>query len=277
MEQQEKALPLWLKICIAALTLGSLLTVLVLLLIAGSGRPQPPVPEETTLPPPTENVFTPEDFAYDGEYLTCLTDTSILGTDVSSHQKEVDWEQVKAAGFEFVMIRAGYRGYAGNGKLMEDKWAQKNYQAAKAAGLQVGAYFFSQAINVEEAQEEAAFVMQIIKDWQLDMPLVFDWECLKDNYRTVGVDARTLTDCAKAFCDTVRAEGYDPMVYFNPSQSRKAMYLAELTDYGFWLAMYSDNMNYAYKVDMWQYTNAGSIPGIKGKADINLYFPYEEQ
>lgn len=273
---EQKQWLLWLKILGAAAALGALLTVLILLLLTGVKQPEATAPEETTLPPPTENVFTPEDFAYDGEYLTCLTDTSILGTDVSSHQKEVDWEQVKAAGFEFVMIRAGYRGYASTGKLMEDKYAQENYRAAKAAGLQVGAYFFSQAISVEEAKEEAAFAMEIIKDWQLDMPLVFDWECLKDNYRTVDVDPRTLTDCAKAFCDAVRAEGYEPMVYFNPNQSRKAMYLAELTDYGFWLAMYSDNMNYAYKVDMWQYTNSGKIPGIQGKADINLYFPYEE-
>ncbi len=275
MEQEKKGSLLWLKICAGTAALGGLLTVLVLLLLAGTGTPVGPHAPPVTLPPPEANVFSPEDFTYDGKYLTCLTDTSILGTDVSSYQKEVDWEQVKAAGFEFVMIRAGYRGYGSSGKLMEDKRAQENYKAAKAAGLQVGAYFFSQALNVEEAKEEAEFAMEIIKDWELDMPLVFDWECLKENYRTVDVDARTLTDCAKAFCDAVQAQGYDPMVYFNPSQSRKDMYLAELTQYDFWLAMYSENMNYAYKVDMWQYTNKGKIPGIQGNADINLYFPYE--
>ena len=275
MERKTYALPLWLKIVVATVTMGGLTVLLTAMLLAGSGTPQgihaPPV----TLPPPQQNVFTPEDFGYDGDYLTCLTDTSILGTDVSSYQKEIDWEQVKAAGFEFVMIRAGYRGYGASGKLMEDKRAQENYSGAKAAGLQVGAYFFSQAISTEEAEEEAEFAMEIIKDWELDMPLVFDWECLKENYRTVDVDARTLTDCAKVFCDRVQAEGYVPMVYFNPSQSRNDMYLAELTSYDFWLAMYSENMNYAYKVDMWQYTNKGKIPGIQGNADINLYFPYE--
>lgn len=275
MEEEKKGIPLWLKICTGTAALGSLFAVLILLLLAGTGTPQGTHAPPVTLPPPEANVFSPEDFTYDGDYLTCLTDTSILGTDVSSYQKQVDWEQVKAAGFEFVMIRAGYRGYGSAGKLMEDKRAQENYKAAKAAGLQVGAYFFSQALNVEEAKEEAAFVMEIIKDWELDMPLVFDWECLKENYRTVNVDARTLTDCAKAFCDAVQAKGYDPMVYFNPSQSRNDMYLAELTQYDFWLAMYSENMNYAYKVDMWQYTNKGKIPGIQGNADINLYFPYE--
>jgi GH25 family lysozyme M1 (1,4-beta-N-acetylmuramidase) len=129
---------------------------------------------------------------------------------------------------------------------------------------------------VEEAEEEARYAMELAKDWELDMPLVYDWECLAQDYRTTGVDARLLTDCTKAFCDTVQAQGHTPMVYFNPSQSRKQMHLAELTGYDFWLAMYSDQMNYPYKVDMWQYTNEGSVPGISGNVDINLYFPYED-
>ena len=228
----------------------------------------------TTLPPPTENVFTPKDFAYDGDYLTCLTDESILGIDVSRYQGEIDWNQVKAAGVEFVMIRIGLRGY-GSGVLCEDTLAQENYKGAKEAGLKVGGYFFSQAISVEEAIEEAHYAMEIADGWELDMPLVYDWECLADDYRTVSVNARLLTDCTKAFCDTVAEAGYDPMIYFNPSQSRKQMYLEELTEYGFWLAMYSEEMNYPYKVDMWQYTNKGSVPGIKGDVDINLFFPYE--
>lgn len=231
--------------------------------------------EDTTLPPPAANVFSPMDFAYDGDYLTCITDESILGIDVSTHQKEIDWQQVKAAGFDFVMIRLGYRGSV-QGLLFEDEWAQTNYQGAKAAGLKVGGYFFSQSISVEEAIEEAEYAMEIIEGWELDMPLVYDWEFLQEDYRTAHVDARMLTDYSKAFCETVEAAGYNAMVYFNPNQSRKQMYLEELTDYGFWLAMYSDEMHYEYKVDMWQYTNAGSIPGIDGNVDINLHFTYPE-
>ena len=230
--------------------------------------------QATTLPPPTENVFTPMDFGYDGDYLTCLTAESILGIDVSRYQGQIDWQQVKSAGVEFVMIRAAFRGY-GNGLLYEDPMAQTNYQGAKAAGLKVGAYLFSQAISVEEAQEEARYIMELTKDWELDMPLVYDWECLAEDYRTVGVDARMLTDYSIAFCETVEAAGFDAMIYFNPNQSHKQMYLEELTGYGFWLAMYSDQMDYPYKVDMWQYTNQGSVPGISGNVDINLYFPYD--
>lgn len=261
-----------------AVSLGILLMGLTAFAIA-LYQDRPALPEETapqtaSLAPPPENVFTPMDFGYVDGYLTCLTQESILGVDVSSHQQEVDWQQVKDAGFEFAMLRAGFRGYASGGIMKEDSFAQTNYENAKAAGLKIGAYFFSQAITIEEAVEEAQFLLQIVKDWELDMPLVFDWECLKEDYRTVGINARQLTDMAKAFCDTIQGAGHRVMVYFNPSQSRKNMYLSELTDYGFWLAMYSDNMNYAYKVDMWQYTRTGSVPGISGKADINLYFPY---
>ena len=233
-------------------------------------------PEVTTLPPPTENVFSPMDFGYEGEYLTCLTDESMLGIDVSTFQKEIDWEQVKDAGIEFAMIRVGFRGYGESGNLVQDKRAQQNYENAVKAGVKVGVYFFSQAISVEEAREEANYVLELIKDWTLEMPVAFDWECLAADYRTVGVDPQTVTDCAKAFCDIVRQAGYDTMIYFNPSQSRDMMYLEELVDYGFWLAMYSDQMTYEYKVDMWQYTKEGTVPGIEGNVDINLWFPYPD-
>ena len=231
-------------------------------------------PTDPTLPPPTANVFTPKDFAYEGDYLTCTTDESILGIDVSTFQKQVDWDQVREAGIEFVMIRIGFRGTE-KGQLFEDEMAQTHYQGAKAAGLKVGGYFFSQSITPEEAAEEARYAMDIIQDWELDMPLVYDWEYIDEECRSAVVDTRTLTDCTKAFCDTVDAAGYDSMVYFNPDQSRKQMYLEELVDYGFWLAMYSDHMTYEYKVDMWQYTCTGSVPGISGNVDINLFFPYE--
>ena len=231
---------------------------------------------QTQPAPPAENVFTPTDFAYEGDYLSCITATSVLGIDVSTHQKEIDYQRVKAAGIEFVMIRLAWRGSV-QGIIEEDEWAQKNYQNAKAAGLKVGGYFFSQAISAKEAREEATFALKVVKNWDIEMPIVFDWEFLQKGYRTDAVDARLLTDCTKAFCETVEKAGYDSMVYFNPSQSRKQMYLEELTDYGFWLAMYSDQMNYEYKVDMWQYSCTGKVPGIDGNVDLNLYFPYDEE
>lgn len=230
--------------------------------------------EETTLPPPSENVYTSTDFGYDNGYLTCLTDTSILGIDVSVHQGNIDWAQVKAAGVEFVIIRLAYRGSI-EGALSTDEMAQINYEGAKAAGLKVGGYIFTQSISAEEGIEDARYVMDIVKDWELDMPLVYDWEIVDESYRNGQLDMRTLTDTMKAFCQTVEASGYDAMIYFNPSQSKQNFYMQELTDYGFWLAHYSDEMTFPYKVDMWQYTCTGSVPGVEGNVDIDLYFPYE--
>ena len=137
-------------------------------------------------------------------------------------------------------------------------------------------YFFSQAINAKEAQEEAEFLLNIVKDWKLDMPVVFDWEYVGADARTGSATARTVTDCAKAFCDKIAAAGLKPMIYFSESQARKRLYLSELTDYDFWFVQYSEALNYPYKVDMWQYTDSGSVPGIPTNVDINLYFPWEE-
>lgn len=230
----------------------------------------------TTLPPPPENVFDPADFVYgpDG-YLTCTAGAYERGVDVSSFQGDIDWQAVADAGFTFAMIRVGGRGYSA-GALYEDSRAQQNYAGAKAAGIKVGAYFFSQAISPEEAEEEAEYLLSLTRHWSLDMPVVYDWEYISVDARTGWVNRRTLTDCMLAFCRRIEAEGLESMVYFNPAQSRRLFNIEELTDYPFWLAMYSDWMTYPYRVDMWQYTNAGRVPGIEGDVDINLYFPYED-
>ena len=229
---------------------------------------------QATLPPPTSNVYVPQDFGYVGDYLTCLSGPCKRGVDVSSWQRTVDWQQVKDAGMDFAMLRLGYRGTE-QGGIFADDYAQSNYEKATQAGLSVGGYFFSQAITPEEAREEARFVLNLVEDWQIELPIVYDWEYIDEEARTANVDSRTLTDCTIAFCEEIKAAGYTPMVYFNPDIERKNMFLEELTDYKFWLAMYSDEMTYPYRVDMWQYTNAGSVPGIDGNCDINILFEYE--
>ncbi len=212
------------------------------------------------------------EFGYDGEYLTCLNAETALGIDVSSFQKEVDWEQVAQAGIEYVMIRVGFRGYGEKGGLVEDKYAQANYQGAKNAGLKVGGYFFSQAITTDEAVEEAEYVLELTKDWEMDLPVGFDWECHTQEYRTAGVDAQTLTDCTKAFCETIAENGQDVLIYVNPADSPKQMHWEELTQHGLWLGQYAETLDHPQKVAMWQYTNQGKVPGISGNVDINLYF-----
>lgn len=262
--------------------IGALAAVLVILLAVAVSLPSPPEiletePPETTLPEPTQptvepNPYGPFDFQYEGKYLTCIAGKSVLGIDVSSHQGEIDWTQVAGAGIEFVMIRAGNRGYK-YAQINEDEYARRNYEGAKEAGLKVGVYFFSQAISVEEAIEEANFLLNMIRDWELDMPVVYDWEFVSAEARTGQMDARSVTDCTLAFCQVIEAAGYQSMIYFNSHQATEHLILTEVDDYPFWLAMYTDRMTYRNKVEMWQYTDQGQVPGISGNVDMNLWFP----
>ena len=232
---------------------------------------EPPVP--VYIPEPEANPYGRNDFQFEGRYLKNLRCDSIPGVDVSAYQGDINWNQVAVSGIKFAMIRVGYRGY-GTGKIVEDAYARENLRDALHAGLEVGVYFFSQALNEEEVQEEIDFILDIIKDYEITMPVVFDWERIRgEQSRSNEMDARTLTDCAKTFLETIELAGYDAMVYFNPHQSRNLFYLAELKDYDFWLASYTDRMDFPYKVDMWQYTEKGRIPGIETDCDFNVYFP----
>ncbi len=233
-----------------------------------------PTTQATTAPTEPvlqDNPYTPEDFGFAGDYLTCLAGESVLGIDVSAYQPEVDWQQVKAAGVEFVILRAGFRGYGSTGNMKQDAAVLSHYSGAKQAGLKVGVYFFSQAISAQEAIEEAEFLLDIIGDFQLDMPVAYDWEYISDTARTANMDADTLTACADAFCRTIRDAGFQPMIYI--SENQNLLHLDQLAQYPLWVALYDTGMTYPYKAAMWQYTNTGRIPGIAGNADINLWLP----
>ena len=241
-----------------------------------TSQTRPTEETEPTLPPPESNPYEPVDFETNEETgeITLTGGDAVKGIDVSVWQGRIDWNRVKESGVEFVMIRVGGRGLS-EGLIYNDDNAQEYYEGATAAGLKVGAYFFSQAVTVEEAVEEAEFVLNAVKSWDVQMPLVYDWEYMGEDVRTADTDARTLTDMAKAFCDTIEEAGYEPMIYFGRSQSMEMMNLEELTDYPFWLAMYSTIMDYPYKINMWQYTDQGTVPGIEGNVDLNLMFTYE--
>lgn len=237
---------------------------------------EPPTEPTPTLPPPEENPYGNMDFQYEGRYLKLRGGRSLIGIDVSHWQNEIDWEQVRDSGVDFAMIRLGYRGYE-QGALGMDAYAIANLDGAVAAGLQVGVYFFSQALTPEEAEEEAYYVVEALEDYRefITMPVVFDWEHVSSaNARTANMrDPDILTDCTLAFLQTIEAAGYRPMVYFNRTQSWKYLNLEEVKDYEFWLAAYTQRMNFPYKIKMWQYTNKGNVPGVVGECDINIYFP----
>lgn len=235
-------------------------------------------PEETL--PSIEPIIEPEanpygrlDFQYDrNNYLYCLRQESYPGVDVSAFQGNIDWQQVKDSGIRFAMLRLGYRGYE-SGKLVEDEYIQQNLKNTQAVGLPIGAYFFSQALTIKEVDEEIDFMLKVLGDYELKMPIVLDWEIPTADARTAQMDARTLTALQEYFCETMVEKGYTPMIYFNWHQSNTLLYLNELEDYPFWLALYQDRMNYPYHVEMWQYTASGRVPGIQGDVDINVYMP----
>lgn len=229
-------------------------------------------PENPTIPP-DRNPYGRNDFQYNSHnYLLLQNLSSSPGVDVSAFQGDIQWKKVAASGIEFAIIRLGYRGYE-SGKLVEDEYAKKNLSGASDAGLKVGAYFFSQAVNLKEVDEEIDFMLKILGEQYLDMPIVLDWEIPAATARTANMDARTLTDMQHHFIDRMIELGYQPMVYFNWHQSENLYYLAELEHVPFWLALYQDRMTYPWAVDMWQYSDKGRVPGIQGDVDLNVYMP----
>ena len=231
----------------------------------------PTAPMEPTDPEPEANPYKVEDFVYENGFLTCTAADTMVGIDVSVHQGIIDWQQVAAAGVDFVMIRAAYRGYK-YGQVNADSNALANIQGAREAGLLVGVYIYSQAVSVVEAVEEAEFLLQMLEGIQLDLPITFDWERYSSDSRTANVSGRTVTDCAIAFCETIRAGEREAMIYFNPTQALEELSLPELTEYPFWLAQYDTTIMFPYRVDMWQYTSKGSVPGVNGNVDLNIGF-----
>lgn len=205
-------------------------------------------------------------------YVEDLEITSLLGVDVSVHQDNIDWAKVKQAGIDFAMVRLGFRGY-GTGEAQLDENYVQNIEGARAAGLDAGVYFFSQAVTVDEAIEEAQMVIDSLDGLDVNYPVVYDWEIIyDDSARTDNVPVDVLTDCCVAFCEAIEDAGYTPMIYQNKKTTMFKLDLERLTDYDFWLAEYNSEPTYYYDFTMWQYTSEGSVPGIEGDVDLNISF-----
>ena len=230
----------------------------------------------TPLPGVEANSLTADDFS---DRSGCPTYTGsdyqvLRGIDVSEHQHEIDWAQVAASGVDYAYVRLGYRGYT-EGGLFEDPYFRANVEGALANGLQVSVYFFSQAISVQEAIEEAEYVLARIRDYNITLPVVYDWEKINGETaaRTDNLDFSILNDCAVAFCDTVKNAGYEPAIYFNRHLGYYGYDLSRMTDYDFWFALPESSFpNFYYAVDMWQYSFTEQVPGIAEPTDMNLMF-----
>ncbi len=197
---------------------------------------------------------------------------SYKGIDVSKHQGKIDWEKVAGDGVEFAFIRVALRGYE-TGKLVVDEQFKQNIEGAKRAGIKVGVYIYSQAINEEEVLEEAQFVLEKIAPYQLDCPIVYDVELVsgsKGRMNALTVEERT--NLTALFCEAIANAGYRPMIYHNMEMGALKINLEELEQYDKWFAYYNSDFYYPYAYQVWQYSDKGKVNGIDGEVDMNISF-----
>lgn len=264
-------------------------------------RPQEPEePEETSLPwveadsyitydnyrvPVYEdaerNPLTEEDFTWEDDrvqYVGGDYRKTRFGIDVSAYQNQaspnrtIDWEAVADDGVDFAMVRIGFRGY-GTGSLNADSFYAKNIDGAMEAGIDTGVYFFSQAITVEEAIEEAEYVIQLLDGHEISGPVAYDWEMHDATYRVYGISPQMATACALAFCQRIEEEGYQPMIYVSKYVGYNKFNLPQLADYPIWFPEYNKSYpKFYYEIDTWQYTSSCTVAGIGGRVDANIQF-----
>lgn len=206
------------------------------------------------------------------EYVENGTVISHKGIDVSKHQGEIDWKKVAADGVEFAFIRVGNRGY-GSGAIVEDEQFENNVKGAITNGIKVGVYFFSQAITVEEAIEEAEFVLEKIAPYRIDCPIVMDVEKVGDSsarMNNISVEERTANTLA--FLEKIKEAGYQPMLYHNMEMGTMLLDIAQFEEYDKWFAYYNKEFYYPYEYDVWQYSAKGRVNGIAGDVDLNISF-----
>lgn len=207
-------------------------------------------------------------FGSDGSIQTNVNGTT-FGIDVSKWNGNIDWNAVKSSGVDYVIIRCGYRG-SSSGALIEDTHFKQNIKGAQAAGLKVGVYFFSQAVNEVEAVKEASFAISLAKDYKLTYPIFIDTE--PSGGRADKLDVATRTAVVKAFCQTVENSGYKAGIYASKTWFEKKLTTSELSKYKIWLAHYAATPTYTGKIDLWQYSCKGKINGIKGSVDLNYSY-----
>lgn len=219
---------------------------------------------------------------YDFTKLVCQSDrmkyfengnqSSFEGIDLSEIQNYVDFVEVKKTGIDFVMLRVGARGY-GTGQLILDEYIVDNLKRATDAGLEVGVYFFSQAVSTEEAVEEANMVIETLGDYRISYPVAFDMEKITgDTSRTDTLSKSEKTQIAKAFLDTIEAAGYKAILYGDKEWLIRQIDMSKLTSYDIWLSQETDIPDYPYRFTMWQYNKSARVDGVSGYVNLNISF-----
>ncbi len=204
------------------------------------------------------------------EYFADGNVVSKKGIDVSKYQGDIDWKKVAGDGVEYAFIRLGIRG-SSEGKLVLDSTYEANIKGALKNDIDVGVYFFTQAVTKEEAVEEAEYVIEHLKGYDVSYPVVLDVEEVETgNPRTEGMTQQDWTDVCIAFCDRIRDAGYTPMIYGNLKTFLLMLDLEQLEEYEKWFAFYQTPLYFPYEFSIWQYSSTGSVDGIKGDVDMNV-------
>lgn len=208
-------------------------------------------------------------------YLGCYKDgtkNSANAIDVSSYQGNVNWQAVKASGIDYAMIRAGYRGYSDGGLIQDDRFSS-NVDGAKAAGIEAGVYFVTQAISYEEGVEEAEYVLGLIRDKGITGPVAVDTEYIEaEGVRANELSTERRTEAIVGFCETIKNAGYTPMIYASRNWFLVNLDMSEIGGYKIWLASYSET-DFPYHIEGYQYTSEGAVSGVGGYCDINVWWP----
>lgn len=222
------------------------------------------------------NTYVEDQFiAEDGGFVSYQENGETItkkGIDVSKYQGEIDWEAVKNDGVDYAIIRAGIRGYS-EGGILEDEFFRQNMEGAIANDIPVGVYFFTQALNGEEALEEANFVIDLLQDYSLTYPVYLDVEDVKkENCRTNNLTVEERTNNAKVFLEAISAAGYKPAIYGNMKTFLLMLDLSALEQYDKWFAGYTLPIYYPYEYKMLQYSEKGRVDGVPGQVDVNICF-----
>lgn len=197
------------------------------------------------------------------------------GIDVSKYQGDIDWKKAAADGVEYVFVRAGYRGYGDSGSVVVDEKLHQNMKGALAQDLKAGAYFYSQAITIEEAEEEAELVIKELEAYDITYPVAVYIEKVEgQTARQDKLSKEKRTEICKAFCEKIREAGYVPMIYGNVTTFTELIDAEALKAYEFWIYDTDKEKALAYDTAIWQYSHEGTISGIS--TETNLSVSYKE-
>ena len=220
--------------------------------------------------------YEPDQFLEKDGAVKYLAGDSFIGINVTDKKGDIDWEQVAASGVDFAMIRVGFREQI-KGRIQPDPKFRQNMEGAKAAGLPVGVYFFSQAVSDAEAGAEAQFVLEQIRDYSIAYPIAIYWKYAVNedgtqdpNSRSVRCNGEQVTGFTETFCKKIKAAGFTPCYLASKSMAYDSLHLSRLSNFEFWYAEYKPQPSFYYNFQMWQYTEEAQVPGVPEKVPVTI-------